>query len=121
MTSDRARIFEELIQLDPLCSGALHQQYLTCGKSNCRCRDKKAPQPHGPYFLWTRRINGRQVNRTLRPGAKADMVREGISNFQRAQDLLNQLVRAEEGRILEDEEFTKDIGKKNFKPRSRRH
>jgi len=121
MTSKRARILEELIQLTPLCSGALHQQYLRCGKSNCRCHDKKSPQPHGPYFLWARRINGKQVNRTLRPGAKLDRVREGILNYERMQRLLDQLVRAEESRILEDEEFTKDPGKKNFKPRSRRH
>jgi len=120
MTSDRARILEELIQLTPLCSGALHQQYLKCGKSNCRCHDKKSPRPHGPYFLWTRRINGKQVNRTLRPGAKVDQVREGISNYERARQLLDQLVRSEEGRILEDEGFT-EPGKKNFRPRSRKH
>lgn len=121
MNSIRARIFEELVQLTPLCSGSLHQQYLACGKQNCRCHDEKSPQPHGPYYLWVRRVNGKQVNRTLKAGAKLNSIREGISNYERARQLLDQLVKADEGRILEGEESTKVVVKKNFKPRSPRH
>jgi hypothetical protein len=118
MDSDRAKIFEELIQLSPLCSGSLHQQYLKCGKANCRCHDKRAPQPHGPYFLWTRRIDGKQVNRTLRPGLKLERVKEGIANLERVHRLLDDLVKTEEGNIIKGEESANDLGKKNFKRRS---
>jgi hypothetical protein len=118
MNTDRARVFEELIQLSPLCSGSLHQQYLKCGKANCRCHDKEAPQPHGPYFLWERRIGGKQVNRTLRPGPKLEKVKEGIANLGRVHQLLDELVKTEESRILADEESATDLSKKNFKPRS---
>lgn len=118
MNLDRARIFEELIQLSPLCSGSLHQQYLKCGKANCHCHDKEAPQRHGPYYLWERRIDGKQVNRTLRPGPKLEKIKEGIVNLERAHELLDELVKTEEGRIMAEEESAQEVSKKNFKSRS---
>jgi hypothetical protein len=65
MTTSRNSIWQEMIQLSPLCSGSLHEQYLPCGKAACRCHDIVA-WLHGP-FLWIG-DHGKQVNRTLRPG-----------------------------------------------------
>jgi hypothetical protein len=38
------------MKLSPLCSGSLHEQYLTYGKPACRCDDRiqTAADPMGP-------------------------------------------------------------------------
>ena len=92
MTTSRANRWQRLMELSPLCSGSLHEQYLTCGKAECRCHDRRDAQRHGPYYLWIRRIGGKQVNRTLRPGPDLERVRQGIANYQKLQQLLGEVV-----------------------------
>lgn len=120
MTQSRAALWQQMIALSPLCSGSLHQQYLRCGKKGCRCRDPKSPQPHGPYYLWIRRIGGRQVNRTLRPGPELERVREGIGNYRKIQALFAQVMEQEEDQVLSPERGVGEGSKKNFRKRFRR-
>jgi uncharacterized protein DUF6788 len=120
MTSSRARLWQQLTKLSPLCSGSLHEQYLTCGKSTCSCHDKQKPKLHGPYYLWVRRIGGKQVNRTLKPGPELDRVREGIANYRKMQALMGDLLTQEEALVLEGERASVGEGKKNFKRRFHR-
>ena len=120
MTPSRARIWQELIELSPLCSGSLHEQYLRCGKDRCRCHDSQHAQLHGPYYLWIRRIGGKQVNRTLRPGSDLERVKKGIENYRRFQQLVSQLLQQEEGRVLSSDRAVLGEGKKNFRRRLKR-
>ncbi len=120
MRPSRTTLWQEMIGLSPLCSGSLHEQYLRCGKSSCRCHDSKAPKIHGPYYLWIRRIGGRQVNRTLRPGPDLERVKVGIENYQRFQALFSQLLEQEEGEVLSSERAVAEEGKKNSRKRFRR-
>ncbi len=117
MPKSRTRLWEQLTRLTPLCSGSLHEQYLTCGKAACRCHAEKEPQLHGPYHLWVRHIAGKQVNRTLRPGPDLERVRQGIGNYHRFQQLLGELMVAEEEQVLGGERGVSLEGKKNFKRR----
>jgi len=117
MTGLRASVLQQMGKLSPLCSGSLHEQYLTCGKPECSCHDRKQPRKHGPYYLWVRRIGGKQVNRTLRPGAALERVREGIANYQRVQQLFSKWLEAEESQVLEPERAVAAEGKKNFRRR----
>ena len=117
MTVSRANRWRQLMELSPLCSGSLHEQYLTCGKRECRCHDRQDPQRHGPYYLWIRRMGGKQVNRTLRPGADLERVRAGIANYQKWQRLLGELLEEEEGQVLAGERAGVGPGKKNFRRR----
>ena len=120
MDSSRSALWREMIELSPLCSGSLHEQYLPCGKQNCRCHDPKNPQPHGPYYLWVRRLGGRQVNRTLRPGPELERVRQGIANYQRFQNLFSRVLEQEERQVLSSERAMSAEGKKNFRKRFRK-
>ena len=117
MTVSRATRWQQLMELSPLCSGSLHQQYLTCGKTQCRCHDRQDPQRHGPYYLWIRRMGGKQVNRTLRPGPELERVRKGIANYQKLQRLLEELLAEEERQVLAPERAVADGGKKKFRRR----
>jgi hypothetical protein len=100
MTPSRARLWQKMIELSPLCSGSLHEQYLRCGKPACRCHAAGKPQLHGPYYLWERRIGGKQVNRTLRPGPELERVKGGIANYRQFQELFGQLLEQEEATVL---------------------
>ena len=120
MDPSRATLWEEIMQLTPLCSGSLHEQYLACGKAACRCHDRKSPQLHGPYYLWIRRIGGRQVNRTLRPGPELERVRAGIENYRKFQTLFSRVLGQEERQVLSWERAIEAEGKKNSTRRFRR-
>jgi hypothetical protein len=120
MNLSRSALWQELIELSPLCSGSLHQQYLRCGKSSCRCHDRKSPQRHGPYYLWIRRLGGRQVNRTLRPGPDLEKVKVGIQNYRRFQMLFSQVLEQDEEQVLSGERGVAAEGKKNSRKRFRR-
>src|SRR5947199_9223776 len=119
MNTSRAVLWQEMIELSPLCSGSLHEQYLTRGKPACRCHDSKSPQLHGPYYLWIRRIGGRQVNRTLRPGADLEGVKVGIQNYRKFQALFSQLLEPEEQEVLSSERGVTAWGNKTFRKRFR--
>jgi hypothetical protein len=116
MKSERARIWQEMMALSPLCSGSLNEQYLACGKPICRCHDKRAPQRHGPYYKWQRVIGGKVVSRTLRPGPELERVRQGIANYHRAQELFRKLLAQDESELL-GRGVGEVEGKKNFKRR----
>jgi uncharacterized protein DUF6788 len=120
MKPSRPTLWQEMIELSPLCSGSLHEQYLPCGKVHCRCHDRKLPRLHGPYYLWIRRLNGRQVNRTLRPGPDLERVKAGIANYRRFQALFSQVLEGEEEQVLSAGRAVALEGKKNFRKRFRR-
>ena len=115
MATSRARFWQQLMELTPLCSGSLHEQYLTCGKGSCGCHDKKEPRRHGPYYLWRRHIDGKQVNRTLRPGSQLEQVRAGIANYHQLQELLGEWLAQEESQVLDAGRAVAPGSKKNFK------
>jgi len=119
MEMNRVNILEKLIELTPLCSGKLYEQYIPCGKKNCRCHDKENPRPHGPYYVWVRHVDGKQVNRTLRPGPDVERVKGGIENYHRFQMLLADLLRRDEATVLSADRAVDVEGKKNFVKRYR--
>jgi hypothetical protein len=121
MNSVRSTLWQEMIKLSPLCSGSLHEQYLTCGKRGCRCHDKKVPKLHGPYYLWVRHVDGRQVNRTLRPGPDLERVKSGIENYRKFQSLISELINQEEEQVLSSERAVAAEGKKTPGGDSREH
>lgn len=120
MTPSRARLWQQMIELSPLCSGSIHEQYLPCGQPQCRCHDAKEPQLHGPYYLWIRRIGGKQVNRTLRPGPDLERVKEGIGNYRKFQEWFGEVLKQEEAGVLSKERAVGSVAKKNFRRRSKK-
>ena len=60
----RARIAAELAGADFALPGTLTVGSYKCGKATCRCQGDPAAQ-HGPYALWTRKIDGKTVTRRL--------------------------------------------------------
>lgn len=43
--------------------GSVHVQYVSCGKTNCKCKTGKL---HGPYYYYFTRIDGKLRKRYLK-------------------------------------------------------
>ena len=85
-TAGIRRIQEQIASIDHVCSGHLQERMRVCGKSSCRCAKDPAAR-HGPYFIWSRRENGRLVQTNLTP-KQATRFKRAIADWKRVQALL---------------------------------
>ena len=81
-----AALQRRIAGFDYVCSGNLRQRYAVCGTENCRCK-AQPPEPHGPYYYWSRLLGGKVVQRVL-SREQADIVARGIANYREVRELL---------------------------------
>ncbi|MDQ3770369.1 MAG: hypothetical protein M3370_12965 [Actinomycetota bacterium] len=79
----------ELATIGLIHSGSVTRRYTRCGTPSCRCH-ADPPQPHGPYYQWTTKVNGKTVTRRLSP-AEAELYQEWIANDRRMRHLIQQM------------------------------
>lgn len=91
--ADYQRQYRELLaQLSDLgfiTAGSLAPRYNRCGTPTCHCH-ADPPQPHGPYWQWTAKINGKTVNRRLTT-TQADLYQQWIANDRRLRAVINDM------------------------------
>ena len=87
-------LLEELTRIGFIRSGSVAPRFNYCGKASCRCHGDP-PQPHGPYFQWTAKVNGKTVNRRL-SAREAELYREWIGNDRHLRALIDELRRVAE-------------------------
>ena len=81
-----AHIRGQILKVDLQCPGSLVTRYNTCGKPHCRCAQDPDAR-HGPYYIWSRREEGRLVQ-TVVSAAEAKALERAIRNHRRVLDLL---------------------------------
>jgi len=79
-------IRRKVSNVDLVCSGTLQKRMKTCGRSYCRCSSDPAAL-HGPYYEWTRYVDGRLVHKTLSP-EQAMELEKAMANHRKMQALL---------------------------------
>jgi hypothetical protein len=79
----------ELAAIGFIRAGSLAPRYNYCGKANCRCHGDP-PQPHGPYFQWTAKVDGKTVNRRL-TAREAELYQEWIANDRQLRAIVDQM------------------------------
>jgi hypothetical protein len=84
-----ARLAAELADLGPTLPGTLTRRETRCGKPGCRCQ-ADPPQLHGPYWWWTRSVEGKTVTRML-PDELYERYHTFFADQQRARKLLAEL------------------------------
>jgi len=62
----RRALQTQISELGYCLPGTLTERRTRCSSPGCRCRSDP-PALHGPYYSWTRKINGKTVTRTLTP------------------------------------------------------
>jgi hypothetical protein len=79
----------QLATIGLIHSGSVTRRYTRCGTPSCKCH-AEPPQPHGPYYQWTAKINGKTVTRRLSAG-EAELYQEWIANDRRLRRLIQQM------------------------------
>jgi hypothetical protein len=79
----------ELAGIGLISAGSLTRRYTYCATPGCKCR-AEPPQPHGPYYQWTAKVNGKTVTRRLN-AEEAKLYREWIANDRRMRRLISQM------------------------------
>ena len=83
------RLKKQLRQMGFVCLGSIAKRWLPCGKSSCVChRDRR--RRHGPYYHWTRKVDGRTESRML-PESLVRLYREGIRNHRRLDVIIKKM------------------------------
>ena len=83
------QIAEQLAGIGLICSGSVTRRYTRCGTASCKCH-ADPPQPHGPYYQWTAKVDGKTVTRRLTP-AEATLYQEWIANDRQLRHLIQQM------------------------------
>ena len=79
----------QIADVPPIRRGSVVRRFMPCGKPGCRCQ-AKPPRLHGPYYQWTRKVEGKTV--TVRvDGAQAKLLQEWIANGRRLDKLIRQM------------------------------
>ena len=79
----------QLAEIGLISSGSVTHRYTRCATPGCKCHDDP-PRPHGPYYQWTAKVNGKTVTRRLSEH-EAKLYQEWIANDRRMRRLITQM------------------------------
>jgi hypothetical protein len=79
----------QIAQIGIIAAGSLTRRFTRCTSVGCRC-NADPPTPHGPYWQWTAKVNGKTVTKRL-TAQEAALYREWIGNDRRIRALLDQI------------------------------
>ncbi len=85
----RAKLTSEIAALGLPLPGSLAERRTRCGNTGCHCHGDPA-QLHGPYLVWTRKLDNKTVTRTL-DTTQADALRPLLENSRRLRELTTEL------------------------------
>jgi hypothetical protein len=103
------RVQRQLRELGPLHPGTISEQYNVCGQPGCRCKDRRKPQRHGPYYQLSFAWRGRHSTRFLRP-EQVEPMRRKVAAYKRLRELMNEWVELEIERERAEREKEKRAG-----------
>jgi hypothetical protein len=79
----------QLADIGFIYPGSLVQRYTTCGNPDCRCQ-ADPPQPHGPYWQWSKAVAGKTVSRTVTDN-QVPLYQAWIANRRRLRNIIAQM------------------------------
>ena len=80
MNNKMTRLKSKITSKEYILHGSLAKQHKQCGKVNCRCHENMKYW-HGPYWIWTRKENGKTVTKTLNKD-QAVVVKKAIKEMK---------------------------------------
>jgi hypothetical protein len=83
------KLAEQIADVGFIASGSVTRRYTRCASPGCRC-NAVPPQPHGPYWQWTAKVDGKTVTRRL-SAREAALYQEWIRNDRRVSALVAQM------------------------------
>ena len=86
---EQRRIASAIASIDLALPGSVEVRRTRCGKPSCRCHTDDAAR-HGPYIVWTRKVNARTVTKVLSEEELAGY-RRWLDNARRLRELVDEL------------------------------
>lgn len=80
---------DQLADIGFIAAGSITHRHTRCANLNCRCH---AGHPHGPYWQWTAKVNGKTVTKRLTE-AQAQHYQRWIANDRQLRALISQMRR----------------------------
>lgn len=80
------RLTAEIADIGFISPGSLVRRYTHCGNPGCRCQ-ANPPQPHGPYWQWTRAVRGKTITRRVTDD-QVPLYQEWIANRRRLRQVI---------------------------------
>jgi hypothetical protein len=84
-----SKLQKQLAHIGFICNGTVMSVYRKCGKPNCGCKESEQMQ-HGPYHIWTRKVNGKTVTRSLSE-KQARQCSLYIKNFKKIEGIIEEM------------------------------
>lgn len=81
----------ELAQIGYICNGSIMTLYRKCGKPECSCNEDQS-LGHGPYYIWTRKENGKTTTRSLSK-ERFQKCQQCIQNYKRMESIIEEMKR----------------------------
>jgi hypothetical protein len=88
-----AQIKERLLKLGPLLPGSVSEQWNVCGTPGCKCKSKKQPIKHGPYYQLSFSVKGRSSSFFVKKQDLAE-VHKRIRQYKQFKQLNMELTQA---------------------------
>src|SRR5215471_7363020 len=79
----------QILELGLISQGSVVLRHTTCRTPGCRCH-ADPPQPHGPYWQWTRYDSGKTITRRLTE-SQARLYQEWIANRRRLAGIIAEM------------------------------
>ena len=79
----------QIAEIGIVAAGSVTRRFTHCTSAGCRC-NADPPTPHGPYWQWTAKVNGKTVTKRL-TAKEAQLYQEWIGNDRRIRDLIDQI------------------------------
>lgn len=70
-------------------AGSIVERRTRCGHPGCRCM-ADPPQPHGPYYQWTRKLRAKTIGRWITREQRDDY-QPWVDNSRRLRELVTRL------------------------------
>ncbi len=72
-----------------IAAGSITHRYTRCASPGCRCNADPS-QPHGPYYQWTAKVNGKTVTRRLTQD-EAHLYQTWITNDRQLRAIITEM------------------------------
>lgn len=87
------RIKQKLLILGPMLPGSISEQWNVCGTPGCKCKRKKQPIKHGPYYQLSFSVKGKSSSFFIKKRDIAEVYRR-IKRYKQFKNLSMELTRA---------------------------
>ena len=88
------KIKAQILKIESMRPGKITKQYNVCGVAGCRCKDKKNPQKHGPYFNLNYAYLGKKKTQFIRDQFAEKIEMQNI-NFKKFKELMQMWITLE--------------------------